>query len=122
MEEKDNTISTTTTKTNESKEEENDDKNINKENENNEDEQIVNRLKNLDIETKDLLSLINELIDFSFKIKSIKNIGILLTNENIEVLKKLVSKENIKINLILTKIYMNIMDNESLYSKYLLTT
>ena len=122
MEEKDNTISTTTTttKTNESKEEENDDKNINKENENNEDEQIVNRLKNLDIETKDLLSLINELIDFSFKIKSIKNIGILLTNENIEVLKKLVSKENIKINLILTKIYMNIMDNESLYSKYLL--
>ena len=36
------------------------------------------------------------------------------------ILKNLSSKENIRINLILSKIYMNIFNNESLYSKYLL--
>ena len=120
MEEKDNTISTTE-RTNKEKEE--GEKNINKEKDVNqeslEDEKIINSLKQINIDTNDYLSLVNDLIDFSFKIKSIKNISAFLTFENIDILKKLSSKDNIKINLILTKIYMNIMNNESLYSIYL---
>jgi hypothetical protein len=44
-----------------------------------------------------------------------------LTEENLSFLKELTMKENVKINLLLSKIYMNIITNESLYNQYLLS-
>ena len=69
----------------------------------------------------ELLSLMNSLIDFESEIKSIKSINDILTKENLDFFKKLESKENIKINLLLSKIYMSIISNESLYNEYLLS-
>lgn len=43
-----------------------------------------------------------------------------MTEENCEILRKLNARDNIKINLLLTKIYINIISNESLYLNYLL--
>ena len=68
-----------------------------------------------------LVSLINSLIDFEEYLKSIKNINDILTKENIYFFKKLMQKENVKINLLLSKIYMNIISNNSLYDDYLIT-
>jgi len=67
-----------------------------------------------------LVSLINSLIDFEEYLKSIKNINDILTKENIYFFKKLMQKENVKINLLLSKIYMNIISNNSLYDDYLI--
>ena len=118
MEENDKTLSTTARSIETTKE-----KDINTENnkESLKDEEIVDLLKKLDIDSQDLLTLVNDLIYFSFELKALKNIDLILTFDNLNILKKLSSKENIKINLILSKIYMNIMNNESLYSSYLLT-
>ena len=118
MEENDKTLSTTGRSIETTKE-----KDINTENnkESLKDEEIVDLLKKLDIDSQDLLTLVNDLIYFSFELKALKNIDLILTFDNLNILKKLSSKENIKINLILSKIYMNIMNNESLYSSYLLT-
>ena len=118
MEENGKTLSTTARSIETTKE-----KDINPENnkESLKDEEIVDLLKKLDIDSQDLLTLVNDLIYFSFELKALKNIDLILTFDNLNILKKLSSKENIKINLILSKIYMNIMNNESLYSSYLLT-
>ena len=68
-----------------------------------------------------LLSLINGLIDFEEYLRPIKSVNDILTKENIEFFKKLLQKENIKINLLLSKIYMNIILNDSLYDDYLIS-
>ena len=68
-----------------------------------------------------LLSLINSLMDFEEYLKPIKSVNDILTKENIDFFKKLLQKENIKINLLLSKIYMNIISNDSLYDDYLLS-
>ena len=86
-----------------------------------EDEEILDLLKRIDIDSQDLLTLVNDLMYFSFELKSLKNVGLILTPGYLDIFKKLSSKENIKIRLILSKIYMNIMNNESLYKDYLLT-
>ena len=96
------------------------DKEIESQKEPMEDGEIVNLLKNLNIETEDLLSLINSLIHFNYELYSLKDISLLLTTENFNILKKLNEKNNIKINLILSQIYMNIINNDSLYSIYLI--
>ena len=66
-------------------------------------------------------SLMNSLIDFESDLKSMKSMDDILTKENLDFFKKLELKENIKINLLLSKIYMNLISNESLYNEYLLT-
>ena len=68
-----------------------------------------------------LLSLINSLIDFEEYLKPIKSVNDILTKENIDFFKKLFQKENIKINLLLSRIYMNIISNDSLYDEYLIS-
>ena len=118
MEENGKTLSTTARSIETTKEK---DINPEKNKESLKDEEIVDLLKKLDIDSQDLLTLVNDLIYFSFELKALKNIDLILTFDNLNILKKLSSKENIKINLILSKIYMNIMNNESLYSSYLLT-
>ena len=114
MEDKENQISTTS-RTNESINEEK--KQI--ENESIQDQEIINLLKNINIDSKDLQTLVNELIEFNSKLTSLINIELLLTTDNIEILKKINKKNNIKINLLLSKIYMNLLNNELLYSNYL---
>ena len=88
--------------------------------ESNEDEEIVNLFKKININSIDLINLVNDLIDFYFEFKSLKNINSFLTLDNFDILKKLSSKDNIKINLILKEIYLQITSNQSLYSDYLL--
>ena len=70
---------------------------------------------------EDLLALIKSLNDFELYLKSLKSIYSILTQENLAFLSKLSLKDNIKINLLLSKIYMIIISNESLYNKYLLS-
>ena len=70
---------------------------------------------------EDLMSLINSLKDFDIYLKSNKNINNILTEENLSFLKELSLKENVKVNLLLSKIYINIITNESLYNQYLIS-
>ena len=85
-----------------------------------EDEKIINFFKTINPDLEDLVTLVNNLSQFNYELKSIKDISFFLTNENFELLKKLSARENIKINLLLSKIYINIISNESLYSNYLI--
>ena len=65
------------------------------------------------------LFLINNLNLFERQIKAIKDVSIFLTKENTDALKNLLSKDNIMINIVLGKIYLEIISNDSLYDKYL---
>ena len=85
-----------------------------------EDEKIINFFKTINPDLEDLFTLVNNLSQFNYELKSIKDISFFLTNENFELLKKLSARENIKIYLLLSKIYINIISNESLYSNYLI--
>ena len=84
------------------------------------DEKIINFFKTINPNLEDLVTLVNNLSQFNYELKSIKNISFFLTEENFEILKKLNARENIKINLLLSKIYINIISNESLYLNYLI--
>ena len=90
------------------------------EKEHNGEEEIINILKNINNNSQDLLSLVNNLIHFCYKLNSLKNVEVMLTNEILDILKKLTDKGNIKINLILSKIYMHIISDESLFTNYLM--
>jgi hypothetical protein len=59
------------------------------------------------------------MIKINHELKSLKNIIFFMTEENIEILKQLNARDNIKINLLLSKIYINLISNESLYNNYL---
>ena len=84
------------------------------------DEDIITLFKEIDIDTEDFTNLFFNLFNFSYEFKLLKDIELFLTFENFEILKKLSSKDNIKINLLLKNIYIDIIDNKSLYSKYLI--
>ena len=84
-----------------------------------EDEKIINTFKNINPNLEDLITLVNNLSQFNYQFKSFDNISFFMTEENIDVLKKLNARDNIKINLLLSKIYINLISNESLYSNYL---
>ena len=109
----------TTSRTNEEQNEENKNEKIEKDEETKKDEEIITLFNKIDKNSKDPLTLVNDLLNFNYELKSLKDITLFLTFDNLKILKDLSSKENIKINLILSKIYMNIINNESLYSKYL---
>lgn len=61
----------------------------------------------------------NNLSHFNHELKSLKDVSFFITEENIGILKKLNEKDNIKINLLLSKLYINLISNESLYSNFL---
>ena len=84
-----------------------------------EDEKIINSFKNLNLTSEDLVTLVNNLSHFNHDLKSLKDITFFINEENLEILKKLSEKDNIKINLLLSKLYINLISNESLYSIYL---
>ena len=87
----------------------------------NEKENVKEKEKKENSNSEDLLTLIKSLNDFELYLKSLKSIYSILTQENLSFLSKLSLKENIKINLLLSKIYMIIISNESLYNKYLIS-
>ena len=80
---------------------------------------VNNEAKETNSGEDDFLSLINNLLQFESYIKTLKNINDILTKENLDFFKKLSSKKNIKINLLLMKIYMNIISSDALYTYYL---
>ena len=84
-----------------------------------EDEKIINSFKNLNLSSEDLVTLVNNLSHFNHDLKSLKDITFFINEENLQILKKLSEKDNIKINLLLSKLYINLISNESLYSIYL---
>ena len=84
-----------------------------------EDEKIINCWKNINPNLEDLITLVNNLSQFNYQFKSFENISFFITEENLDILKKLNARDNIKINLLLSKIYINLISNESLYSNYL---
>ena len=84
-----------------------------------EDEKIINSFKNINPTLEALITLVNNMSKFSHELKSMKNITFFLNEENISILKKLNERDNIKTNLILSKIYISLITNESLYSDYL---
>ena len=65
------------------------------------------------------ITIINNLNNFYFKLKSLKNIEVILTTDVLLILQKLAELNNIKINLALQKIYLEILSKESLYKIYL---
>ena len=91
-----------------------------KEKELKDDVDIINLLKIIDINSKDINYLFIKLNEFEEELKSLKNLNYLLNYEIFEILKKLNEKDNIRINLILCKIFLNIINKESLYTKFLL--
>ena len=84
-----------------------------------EDEKIINTFKNINPSAEDLISLVNNMSHFNHELKSLKDVSFFITEENIGILKKLNEKDNIKINLLLSKLYINLISNESLYSNFL---
>ena len=84
------------------------------------DEKILKIFKELNPNIENLITFVNDLSLFNHELKSFKDISFFINSENLEILKKINSRDNIKTNLILSKIYNNIISNESLYSKYLI--
>ena len=85
-----------------------------------EDEKILKSFQILNPNIDDLITFVNDLSLFNHELKSFKNISFFINSENLDILKKINDKDNIKVNLILSKIYNNIISNESLYSQYLI--
>ena len=84
-----------------------------------EDEKIINSFKNINPNLEDLITLVNNLSLFNHELKSLKDVSFFINEENLDVLKKLNERDNIKTNLLLSKLYINLISNESLYSNFL---
>lgn len=80
---------------------------------------IINLLKKIDINSKDIPYFFTKMNDYNEKLDSGINVSYLLNYENLDILKRLNEKHSIKISLTLSKIYMSIINNESLYSDFL---
>ena len=85
-----------------------------------EQEEIIQSLKNIDIDSEDLTSLIKDLQTFEIKLKSLSNVCYIFTNETFQIFNKLIKKDNVKIHLILSRIYIEIISHDSLYDNYLM--
>ena len=123
MEQNDDTMASTERKNNlkKEKEENDEDLELDKKEEPLKDEEIVNLFKNIKFDSKDLPSLVNDFEKFNCHLKYLKNISLFLTPDNFYILRKINDMDNIKILMTLSQVYVNIMNNESLYSNYLLS-
>ena len=84
-----------------------------------EDEKIITSFKNINPNLEDLITLVNNLSHFIHELKSLKDISFFINEENLSILQKLNERDNVKTNLLLSKLYINLISNESLYSNYL---
>ena len=119
MEENDKNLSTTQ-RTNEENEEKEQDEEVKKTKKTLKDEEIIKLFKSIKFNSEDVLTLAEDLVNFNCELKSLKNIELFLTYENLDILKNLNTSQNIKVHLALSKIYINILSNDSLYSKFFL--
>ena len=85
-----------------------------------EDIEIIQELKKIKIDSEDLSSLNKDLGNFECKLRSLRNVVNIFSNEVFNIFDKLIKKDNIKINLILSRIYLDIISNDSLYNNYLM--
>ena len=83
-------------------------------------EDLLSNIMKINPESNDILSIINNLNIFEFNLKKLKNISLVLTNDILFLFQKLQDKDNISINITLSKIYIDILSSESLYKNYLL--
>ena len=119
MEENDKNLSTTQRISEENEEKEQDEE-VKKTKKTLKDEEIIKLFKSIKFKSEDVLTLAEDLVNFNCELKSLKNIELFLTYENLDILKNLNTSQNIKVHLALSKIYINILSNDSLYSKFLL--
>mgnify|MGYP006988877442 FL=1 len=82
--------------------------------------EIIQKLKNINIDSEDLVPLIEDLETFESRLELLSNVCYIFTNEVFQIFKKLIEKDNIKIHLILSRIYIDIISNDSLYNSYLM--
>lgn len=85
----------------------------------NQDEKFISSFRVINPDSENLVSLIKDLTNFNQELASTQNITNFLTDDNIYILSSLNYRDNIKINLLLVKIYINIINNQSLYMHYL---
>lgn len=86
----------------------------------NDNSEISGELTSINNNLENITNLIPALEQFNNKIESLKDISVIIDNNVFDILNKISQKDNIYINLQLSKIFMNILSNESLYDNYLL--
>ena len=84
-----------------------------------EDQKIINSFKGINPDANNLVGLVRDLRNFNLELNSLKDISNFITEDNLYVLQNLNYRDNIRINLLLVKIYTNIISNQTLYSNYL---
>ena len=75
--------------------------------------------KKIYIDLDNISSTIKNLTNFESNLKSLKKVNSVLSIDNLNFFSTLISKENIKINLILSHIFGIIISNEYLYKDYI---
>ena len=85
----------------------------------NQNEKFISSFRVINPDSENLVSLVKDLTNFNQELASTSNITNFLTYDNIYILSSLNYRDNIKINLLLVKIYINIINNQSLYMHYL---
>ena len=85
----------------------------------NQDEKFISSFRVINPDSENLVALVKDLTNFNQELASTQNITNFLTDDNIYILSSLNYRDNIKINLLLVKIYINIINNQSLYMNYL---
>ena len=79
----------------------------------NQDEKFISSFRVINPDSENLVSLVKDLTNFNQELASTQNITNFLTADNIYILSSLNYRDNIKINLLLVKIYINIINNQS---------
>ena len=81
--------------------------------------EILLDLQKIRIGYDNIITIINNLNLFEYKLRSLEDVNIVLTTDVLLILQKLAELNNIQINLVLYRIYLNIIIKQSLYNKYL---
>ena len=81
--------------------------------------EILLDLQKIRIGYDNIITILNNLNLFEYKLKSLEEINIILTTDVLLILQKISELNNIQLNLVLYRIYLNIITNQSLYNKYL---
>ena len=81
---------------------------------------IISEIRTINPNTYDINTLIYNLYQFNLKLKNLKYIQILFTNEFLDILKQLAYKGNVRIDLKLKSVYLTIISHESIFKNYLL--
>ena len=81
--------------------------------------EIILDLQKIRIGYDNIITILNNLNLFEYKLKSLEDINTILTTDVLLILQKLAELNNIQINLVLYRIYLNLITKQSLYNKYL---